>query len=382
MQKCIVLFITLLGALGSSYGQPSPRKDNPFSFEASYIGDGYVNAAGGLKTGAGYMGMGNFKIGFDTGKAHWWKGGSLFVNGASIHGKSLTENFSGDLQMASNIDGGTHVYMHELWFRQEFGGFSFTAGLQDLNSEFLTSENAGEFINGSFGVIPVVSCNVPVPVFPLTGPGLSARWDIDDRLSLQAAVFDGCQTPLGGSNPYNLRWTFRKDDGMFAVAEFHSVFHIKGKEGTYKLGAYYHSGLNEFDEESRTLNTVFRNNYGIYIIADQTVFENGNRRIGLFVHAGVAPENKNGHSSYLGFGTNFHGIFSPDGKDVMGFAVAGLDMPKAKRSRETALELYYKYRFNDNIAIQPDIQYIIHPSGTAMKLPNALVGILRIHIGF
>jgi porin len=381
MRKSIFLFIIVFCSSGLSRGQQH-QKENPFSFEASYIGDGYANAAGGLRTGAGYMGMGNIKMGFDTGRARWWKGGSFFVNGASIHGKSLTENFSGDLQVASNIDAGTHVYMHELWFRQEFDRFSFTVGLQDLNSDFLTGDNAGEFINGSFGVIPVVSGNVPLPIFPLTGLGISARWDIDDRFALQAAVFDGCQTPLGENNPHNLHWSFSSGDGMFAATELHSKFHIKGMEGTYKLGAYYHSGLIEFDEETRTSNTVFKHNYGFYVIADQTVFERGNRKIGVFTQVGIAPENQNLHSFYAGFGVNCYGIFSTEGRDVMGLAVATLDMLRSRHSRETALELHYKYQLNDNIAIQPDIQYIIDPSGTAAKLPDALIGILRIHIGF
>ncbi len=114
-------------------------KQNPFYFEASYVGDVYGNAVGGLKAGGGYMGMGNLKVGFDTEKVRWWKGGSFFINGATIHGKSLSENFVGDLQIVSNIDAGMYVYMHELWFRQEFKKFSFTVGLQDLNADFLAS---------------------------------------------------------------------------------------------------------------------------------------------------------------------------------------------------------------------------------------------------
>ncbi len=384
MLKKLGIFLIIYCAFQPSYGQTdsiSP-KENPFSFEASYVGDVYYNAVGGLKQGCGYMGMANLKMGFDTEKARWWKGGSFFINGASIHGKSLTENYLGDLQVASNIDAGTYVYMHELWYRQDFKKVSFTVGLQDLNAEFLTSDNAIEFINSSFGVIPVVSGNIPVPIFPLTGLGISGRWNINDQFTWQTAVFDGCQTPFDGNNRNNLHWRFCKDDGVFVVTEFHSRFKINEKEGTYKFGAYYHSGLNEFDEETQIMNTVFKNNYGFYVIADQTVYEQENRKIGLFAQLGMAPPNKNEHAYYLGLGANYYGIFNKEGKDVLGLAAANLDLLKKNHDQETALELYYKYQINDNIAIQPDIQYIINPSGTEEQLPNALVGILRFYINF
>ena len=357
------------------------QKEYPFQFEASYIGDIYTNAVGGKKTGSGYMGMGHLKMGFDTEKARWWKGGSFFINGASIHGKSLSENFTGDLQIVSNIDAGTHVYMHELWFNQEFEKFSFTVGLQDLNVDFMVSENGSEFINSSLGVPPVISGNLPVPIFPLTGLGVSARWNINDKFAWQAAVFDGCQKPFE-YNVHNLHWSFSKDDGMLVVTEFHSKSNLKEKEATYKLGAYYHSGLSEFDGKTQTTNIVFKNNYGVYLIADQPVVERKNRKIDLFSQIAVAPKSKNEYNYYIGMGANCFGLFNKEKNDGLGFAIAHVGLHNSFNKHETTLELYYKYQLTENMAIQPDIQYIINPSGTNTKLSNALVGILRLHIHF
>jgi porin len=370
MQKKVGLFIVVSSIFQLSYGQQDsiPEKKCPLHFEASYVGDVYTNAVGGLKRGGGYMGMGNLTIGFDTEKARWWKGGSFFINGATIHGKSLSENFTGDLQVASNIDAGTHVYLHELWIKQNFKKFSFTIGVQDLNAEFMVSENGTEFINSSFGVPSGVSGNIPVPVFPLTGPGISVKWDVNDMFSWQTAVFDGNQTPFE-DNPYNLRWKFCKNDGLLAVTEFHANTRIKNLEGIYKLGSFYHSGFKEFNVESQCMDYVFRHNYGFYALIDQTVRYN-------------EAKNKNKHAYYLGFGADYYGIFSKKGKDMSGLAVAGLDLHKASHKHETILELYYKWRFNENFAIQSDIQYIVNPSGTDAKLPDALVGILRLHINF
>lgn len=385
MQKRISLFIVLSTFFQLLCGQQEPilQEEHPFTLAASYVGDAYGNAAGGLKKGAGFMGMGNLMIDFDTEKAHWWNGGNFFINGATIHGKSLSENFSGDLQIASNIDAGTHVYMHEFWFKQKINKISFTLGLQDLNADFVRTENGAEFINSSFGIPPVLSGNLPVPIFPLTGLGVSFQWNINQTLSWQTAAFDGYQEPFE-HNPYNLHWNFSHNDGMFAITEFQAKVNMKGKEGTYKLGAYYHSGLNQHDEETQTITPVFKNNYGFYLIADQTVFEQGHRKTGLFAQVAVTPnhngENKSNH--YFGLGANIFGVFSKKKNDALGFAVAHTGLKASSYRYETALELYYNCHFNENFAIQPDIQYILCPSGAATKLHNALIGMVRFHIHF
>jgi porin len=312
------------------------------TFEASYIGDTYYNTMGGLKTGGGFMGMGNIRMGVDA-----WRGGEFLVNGASIHGKSLTDNYLGDLQVASNIDAGEHNYLHELWFRQRVGRVSATLGLQDLNAAFMVSEGAGEFVNSSFGVPPVIALGVPVPIFPLTGLGVAARWDIGGRWAVQGALFDGNQTSFD-HNPHNVHWRFCTNDGMLAMGEVHF-------EERFKLGGYYHSA---------------DGNYGFYALADQPVGE----RWGLFGQVALAPRSMNENNFYVGGGVNY----DVGEHSRTGLAVAHAGLHRLRHKHETAIEAYYKYEFSDNIAFQPDVQYILNPSGG----DNALVAILRSHINF
>lgn len=345
IKKSTFLTIACL-AFQLSYGQ---QKNSPFSPEVSYVADAYANAIGGLKQGVGYLGMANLALGFDTEKAGWWRGGSFFVNGASIHGRSLSEDFLGDLQVASNIDAGTHLYLHELWYRQTFGPVALTAGLQDLNAEFMVSEGAGEFVNSSFGVPPVIATGIPVPIFPLTGLGVAARWDISGKVAVQTALFDGTQTDFD-DNPHNLTWSLGRGDGLLSMTEIHL-------NGRYKLGVYYHS---------------VDDNYGVYLLADQPVGE----RTSLFGQLAVAPKGKNENNHYLGAGVNH--TFGE--RLTAGLAMAYAGLHAADHKHETAIELYCKYALNDCITLQPDIQYILRPSGTGAKLPDACVGILRVCI--
>ncbi len=372
------LFATSL----SAQNEPDSIKsvnNNPFSFEGSYTGDFFANMAGGIKEGVGHLGMGNLKMGFDTEKARFWKGGSFFINGAAIYGDSPTENFVGDLQVVSNIDGGTHIYLHEAWFRQQVANFEFTIGLQDLNADFMATENGGEFINSSFGVPPVVANNIPVPIFPLTGLGITAKWNINDLFTWQAAIFDGNQTPFE-DNPHNVKWEICADDGFLAATELHFKTKIKELDGTYKAGVYYHSGWDdpESDEEENP------ENYGFYIIADQDIMRNEsrNKRLSLFTQIALSPKDVNTHNFYWGLGVNYFGVFSKEGKDNLGFAIASVGLHKSRHKHETALEAYYKIQLTENIAVQPDLQYVINPSGTDEDLDNAFIGFLRLHINF
>ncbi len=349
MLKKVTLLAAVCGICGAIHAQ------NPFTFEGSYVGDAYYNAVGGLARGGGFMGMGNITVGFDTEKAGLWRGGSFFVNGASIHGKSLTENYLGDLQVASNIDAGEHAYLHELWFRQQLGKVSLTLGLQDLNAEFMVSEGAGEFINSSFGTPSVIALEVPVPIFPLTGLGFAARLDINDKWAVQGALFDGVQTDFE-RNPHNVRWAMGRGDGVLAMGEVHF-------DSRFRAGAYYHSQ---------------DGNYGFHFSADQPL----GGRVGMFAQAVVSPKSRNDNNYYLGLGANLSGVFSRRQRDSAGLAIAHAGLHAADHRHETAVELYYKYNFSDNIALQPDLQYILNPSGAQTKLDNALVGMVRLHVNF
>ena len=139
---------------------------------------------------------------YDTEKAGLWKGTFVYVNAANTHGAMPSAELLGDMQVASNIEAGNHTYIQELWIKQAFKNLELTAGLQDLNVEFAASEYGAMFLNSSFGILPIVSGNIPAPIFPLTSLGLTAKWNILKNTTLLAAVYDGSPSDFD-YNPYN-----------------------------------------------------------------------------------------------------------------------------------------------------------------------------------
>ena len=328
-------------------------QNNSLNFNAEYTGDFLYNV-GGLKNGGGYLGYAKIGMGADL-----WQGASLYVGGGTTHGIVPTEMFIGDYQVANNIEAGNYAFMEHLSLQQSLGKFSFKIGRQDMNENFASLDAAGEYVNSSFGIHPALSSNMSVAIFPLTGLGAEFHYDINDNWHIQAAVYDG-EIPSFEDNQYNLNWNVNKNEGALFIAE---TQYIMGN-GTYELGAFYHTAEKK---------------YGVYANMEQEVWSNGTRNLKPFAQVSFANgEMKCDNYLHLAAGLNLEAVFSKEGDDMMGLAFTSVILTDKKA--ETAIELFYQYQVSDNFIIKPDVQYIINPAGMDFTVDNALVGMLRFAI--
>jgi len=365
----LVAFIAF-HSVGICAQEVAKSKESAFTFSASYVGDLVSNFNGGIKTGTTYLGLANIKAGFSTDVADWWKGGQIFVNVGNTHGGKPSETLVGDFQGISNIEAGDLTFMYELWYKQNIGNVSLTVGLQDLNANFAQSENGCAFTNSSFGIQSSIADNIPSPIFPLTALGVNFQWKISDNYKFKAAVFDGTPDDFE-VNTYNMNWKLSKNQGFLAVSEFeidNSL--LKGKQGSYKFGVYYHQHNDTIDVEQR--------NGGLYFVGDQQI----TNKLSLFSQIGISPKGINKNNCFYSLGVNYKGLFKNRYNDCMGLAVAYAGIDGNSVGSETAIELDYHLQINKNLYIKPDIQYIINPAGTDQKLQNALVGSVRFGVDF
>lgn len=358
-----------------THAQDSLITEKALQINASYTGEIISNLSGGLQKGSIYQGMANFTFEYDTKKARLFEGGKLYLNAAHTHGGNPSKTFIGDFQVVSNIEAEDLTYFHEMWYCQKIGRAEITLGLQDLNVEFASSDNAAMFLNSSFGVHSTIADNIVAPIFPLTAFGMQLKYNIYSRLALKFIVFDGFPDDFSENNPYNLHWKFTKEDGLLNIAEISWQPRIKERlEGKYSLGSYTHHHFAEGD--TKYSDTWEITNYGFYLVADQEIAtrENGSV-ISSFLQASVSPSQKNENWYYLGLGVTYTNLITNKGNDILGLAVAHAGF--ANRRNETTLELSYKYQLTDQLIIQPDLQYVINPSGTESELDNALVSGIR-----
>jgi porin len=342
------------------------QKNEFVEFDATYTGDFLGNTLGGIKKGFRYLGFATLGVGLDTEKANWWKGGYFYINGGNTHGGTPTEELIGDFQTASNIEAGNHTFLRELWFRQQVWNLTFTVGLQDLNSNYAVCDYAGNYINSSFGIHSVISSNICAPIFPITGLGLNIRWDMNDQVAWQVAVYDG--EPIDfEKNPYNIRWQLNAEKGYLAITEFHYTPTVgEDLAGAYKIGTYYHTG---------------EHTYGIFGTLEQTFWKKEERTLEAFVQAAFTPKKVHENYLHIGAGINLNGLFSKERPDMIGIGVASAFLNN-NHTNETTIELTYKYQVIDQLFIQPDIQYVINPAGGEEKLENALVAMVRVGFEF
>jgi porin len=373
------LLITLIAGtcLGFESIQAQENPDSiskPFYIEGSYIGNLVSNLSGGIKKGTTYLGLANLKAGVNTQAAGWWKGGEFRINAANTHGGTPSESFVGDFQGVSNIEAGNLTFMYELWYKQTIRNLSLTIGLQDLNSNFAITDNGALFTNSSFGIHPSIADNIPSPIFPLTALGAMLQYNYKDKLIWQAAIFDGTPDDFE-NNPYNTNWKLSDNDGYLTVTEIQVLQSlIPGKTGSYKLGAYYHQHCDSTSLEQKT--------HGFYFVADQMIYKTTSGEWSLFSQIGLSPKHENKNNYYLSLGANIKGISQKRSRDEAGIAIAYAGFGHGSRRNETAIELTYLFSVNENIRLKPDLQYIIHPAGTEINLPNALVSLLRIELDF
>jgi porin len=381
--KHFVLGIFFLFRAVITYGQARDTAiQNTVTINSSVVVDNVANLTGGINTGYTTLGLFDFSIEYSPFKDGFLQKTIFYGHILKTGGKGASENFIGDAQVASNIEGRASRLIYELLIKQSFGKINFSLGLHDLNTEFMLSDFAGDLINSSFGIFPAVSLNVPVSVFPVTSFG--------GIISYNGSMFDIV------TGFYNLNHDFTEEQ----VFEFSNHFFQKGylgvgefrfrwldsnrKLGEYKVGGYYkdcHRMTEEHDED----NCSSEKNYGFYFVGDQVIWSQAyGAKFGVFGQIGLAPKEKNYVPDYYGVGLSLNDLNNKFLPEYFGIAMGKVTLNNfdtdghlAGSNNETVVELSIKKELFNHFTLHPDIQYIISPSGI---YNNAFVGIIRIQI--
>ncbi len=300
--------------------------------------------------------------------------------------------------------------MFELWYEQNAFNdrFSVRAGLMLADTEFATSETAFTFMNSTLGWMAWLANDLPFggPAYPLSTPGARIRVKPVDDVYFQAAIFSGDPTGGDGSNqggefPQGTVFSFR--GGTFLMAEVgftpNQQKGAAGLPGNYKIGAWYHTssrfgdqrfddtGLSLADPMSTGIPLDHTGNSGIYGVVDQMLYRvpgTDDQGLSAFVRVGGTRNDRNLISFYADAGLVYKGLIPGRPDDKIGIAAAyariggnarGLDVdtafftesPYPVRSSEAMVELTYQAKLTPWWTLQPDLQYVIRPSGGVLN---------------
>jgi len=400
-------------AFGDLFGARRRLSSHGVAFEPNLILDYSKVLMGGLNTrDASVRERFNFPIELDTEKLFGLHGGQFAVVYQLQSGGNASHALVGDAQNFSfATDADDRSQIGQLWYQQKFFGdvLRLRAGKLEANADFDVLDNVQEFMNNSFQTSPTLAL---MPSFPDTGTGVQLFYEPTNGFYAGAGVFDGSGARGVKTGLYGPKHFFDRPNDTFLISEiglrYKLPIGIRKWPGKIAVAGWYDGNhFDRLDNSGRTSGTG-----GWYVLFDQLLWRPYRQRpvpagppgatpdlrpteeeypggLAMSASAGWADPaaNRIDGSAVLGF--NYTGLFPSRPIDVLGVGTAYAHFSHLAGARdpyELAIETLYRIRITQWVSLKPDLQYIIHPSGSgAFDEPvrrDALVVTLRMEMTF
>ncbi|MBT8399032.1 MAG: carbohydrate porin [Rhodothermia bacterium] len=405
MRKAAFIAILVWTSTATVHWSTAQTITRGVEMEVVYTGDLVANIVGGIDQGIRFIDNLDIAVSID-GDSFGWNGGGILLYGIGNQGGNIT-SLVGDAQVVNNIEAPQDWRLFEAWIEQSIGNrFSILAGLYDLNSEFDVNRNGALFLNSSHGTgleLSQSGRNGP-SIFPVTSLGFRARAALTNWLEVRAVALDG--VPGDPAQERGTHIVLDEDDGLLVAGEVeftidsgraheHSVNVPRRLLGPISSRARVVLGAWAYTKEMPTIATPSQTGRsdGVYILAEWCpIREEQDRTQGLstFLRAGLASEQVNRFSGYIGTGVLYTGLVEGRDHDRVGLAIAvGVNGDPYMSSEqaspasgsitrtETNLEATYAAQVSPWLTVAADVQYVVNPN-TRGDIPNALVPTLRV----
>jgi porin len=412
---------------GELFGIRPHAGNNGVVIMAQSVSDMLWNTVGGVSAGNACAGLLQFGTDIDLGKAVGLPGGRFKNTWFWLYGRNPS-NYVGDVNAVSGISGLPSFRCYELWYEQNVleDAVSLRGGLLGLDSEFCTSEPAFLFLNGTFGMPALMSQNLvnSGPQYPMATPGIRLAVHPFSWLTLRSSFSQANPFPQN-ENLHNFNWNFGPSGGLLSMNEAEARWEslLKGRKlpGVAKAGFFIQSGPSPAAPQKWSFGPPESPQYctGFYGILDQMLYrapgqdeapsknpvsgkavadgkgsdgEAPVRGLNSWLRLGFCPQSYNPLSIYTDGGLVYTGLIPGRKEDKTGVAFCygqvssgymdlGNDQGIPGPSFEAVIEFTHSIRLAPAIALQPDVQYVLHPGGSRQN-GNALVVGFRAVVDF
>jgi porin len=353
----------------------------------------------------------------DLEKAMGWKGARVSTTWLWLSGRDASGDLVGNFLTISNIAGFNTLRMFELWFEQSLldDKISIWIGQLSADCDFLISDYSGLFINGTFGWPAITGMNIPAggPGYPMGTLGARLAVSPVAWFTFQSAIFQG-NVFAQDINRHGFRWRLDAQTGYTFLNEAQFRWNRRGEEtglpGQLKSGVWLQTGQSA-DALADSTNS---GNSGFYLILDQMLYrepgkpcvagltkegkpggqadkgflapvemEKSNQGLGWFGRSAFTPADRNFIAFYFDTGLRYKGLIPTRDNDTLGIGFGYAQLSNGARSSlknkgssptsvEMVIELTCQIEITPWLILQPDLQYVIAPGGTADS-NNALV---------
>ena len=362
----------------------------PVRASVVYTADLFADAAGGIRTGARYLDDLDLQLAVDADRLVAWHGARIFLYGIYGNGAQLSGRLVGDVQGVDSLETGTRrpaFKVFEAWIEQSISDVgSIRFGVYNLQSEFDATRSGPSFIMSSHFVGPDLGLsgrNGP-SIYPDASLAVRGEVRAGGGWVARLAVLDG--VPNDPDHPRRTAIKLSGRDGALVIGEVDRI----GESGKVGLGAWsYTARFADLAAPSGARTT--RGDRGAYVFAERRLSGDRSRGVTGWLRLGVSDSRFNYVSGYVGSGLSWTGPFAGRPQDQTGIAVGSAALGShylrqerargiATRDRETIVETTYTAPVTPWLRVQPDVQYVIAPSGDA-ALGNALVVGVRLKAG-
>ena len=404
---------TSLPYKGDPAGHRKWLADRGVIFGLEYTNDVLANVRGGLRTGAIDQGKLHGIVTVDFGTLAGWNGLTLFSNFFQIHNTGrIRRDYVGGINTIAAIEAVPTTRLSEIWLEQKFADNKVTLKVGQIaaDTEFFYSDSSQIFLQSDWPTIAAANLPSGGAAYPLSTPGVRLRIDPVKNVTLLLEVLNGDPAGPGPGdeqlrNRYGLN--FRVSDPPFVIGEVQFRHNAdKTDEGlatTVKLGGWGHTGL--FDDQrfandhsvladplGSGVAARHRGNNGFYAVIDQQLYRpkgaDAQGGISVFTRMSISPSDRNLIDRYIDGGIVFAGLIPTRPDDKFGASViyakfsdsvSGFDrdtvlftgLPGVIRDYEANLELTYVAQIVPGWTVQPNLQFVWHPSGDPSR--NATV---------
>ena len=375
------------------------------TFNLNLTLDSGWNFTGGARTGGFMEGLVTATAQFDLDKIAKIEGGTFLVSFQSFFDTNpgaynLVPDYWGFESIDSAI--GNLNQLSQCYYSQSLfdGALVATIGKQDALNSFLNPLGATGYFISNIDCYPATM--VPyTPTYPDQAMGVVLVGKPADWLELKSGWFDGSNVYPTGRIPQNSTGSlgpgtfFDNPGAWFFLSEVDCSWNFAGGlDGSAAIGAWWQAGQTiAYVSNGPVTPQVSDGTGGWYAQATQRVYNPDAtaavaRGIRLFTQFGWSPPSSNPSHWSLAGGFAFDGPLPGRDGDSFGIAAGYTALssnPGVYQSQpglyELNVETYYSIAVTNWMFLQPDVQFVITPSGTS-ELPCAVVGMLRLSINF
>ena len=368
--------------------QQATGPTHAWTLAADYKADVAGVAAGGIDRGARYLDNINIVGDVDLGRAVGWQRAAAHVSLLNNLG-GRPNDLAGSIQGINNIEvTERHLKVYEAWLEQGVGAtVTLKAGLYDVNSEFYQNDAAGLLISPMFGVgseLAATGVNGPA-IFPSTA--LAARLRVTAGQGYAAiAVVNAHAGTIGDEGGIDLSGR----DGALLIGEAGWT-----GSGRIAIGAWcYTQDQPEIVAPGLTPTGDSHASGGVYLLAEHDLLGHADdvRHLTGFLRLGLSEGRTTPFSGGWQTGLSVEHVFAARPASAVSIGGGSGFLSRTYRSgnpaglpplgrTETILEATYSDELVHGVSLQPDVQYVIHPSADP-SIADALVVGLRLTLSW